>query len=172
MAAPKYPFKWTPVEDEVKAKKRKCFVRDDDTEIDMVKSDPMGIYMPSYYAESGLGERIYNFQPRPDDIWVVTYPKCGTTWMQEIVWQMVNDLDAEAAAKLDSAQKVPLVEVTAVLSKKFHEKKPEDKPLHMADALTFANQMSKDKPRVLKSHMPLDFLPPNLLETSKGNAIR
>ena len=29
----------------------------------------------------------------PDDLWIVTPPKCGTTWMQEIVWLIHTDVD-------------------------------------------------------------------------------
>jgi hypothetical protein len=43
-----------------------------------VVSEPMGIYMPDKMARDC--ELIYNFKLRPDDVWIVTYPKCGTTW--------------------------------------------------------------------------------------------
>jgi hypothetical protein len=36
--------------------------------------------MPKHSRE--LVKKVYELEVRPDDIWVVTYPKCGTTWSQ------------------------------------------------------------------------------------------
>lgn len=40
---------------------------------------------------------IYNFQARSDDVFVCTHPRSGTTWTQEMVWLICNDLDYETA---------------------------------------------------------------------------
>ena len=30
-------------------------------------------------------DELKTFELYPDDVWIVTYPKCGTTWTQQIV---------------------------------------------------------------------------------------
>lgn len=34
-----------------------------------------------------------NFVPKPSDVFVVTYPKCGTTWMTQLVHALRSDGD-------------------------------------------------------------------------------
>ena len=35
---------------------------------------------------------------REDDIWILSYPKCGTTWAIETVWLVMNDVRKEFSA--------------------------------------------------------------------------
>lgn len=57
--------------------------------------------MPKEFVDDAEG--LYNFQARSDDIFVCTFPRSGTTWTQEMVWLLCNDLNYEAskATKLD-----------------------------------------------------------------------
>ena len=49
----------------------------------MMRSSPMGILLPTNFPGfEKLLERIWNFKPRKDDIWIVTYAKSGTTLTQ------------------------------------------------------------------------------------------
>lgn len=43
---------------------------------------------------------FFHLQMKPDDVVLLTYPKCGTTWMQEVLWTMRNnpELDNPMAA--------------------------------------------------------------------------
>ena len=47
---------------------------------DRVVSEPYGVYAgPSMQS---VAKEIYNMEVRSDDIWIVTFPKCGTTLTQ------------------------------------------------------------------------------------------
>ena len=43
---------------------------------------------------------IRDFEVRDDDIYVVSFPKCGTTWTQEMVWNICNGCDIEKAKSI------------------------------------------------------------------------
>ena len=43
-----------------------------------------GVLVPPFITQERL-DKLKDFSLRPDDIWVVTYPKAGTTWTQQIV---------------------------------------------------------------------------------------
>ena len=74
----KYPFKWNPISDDVKKQRQKIYTSP--STLDGLVSDPLEIYIPRSMEK--VAEKVYNFEVRPDDIWIVTYPKCGTTWTQ------------------------------------------------------------------------------------------
>ena len=38
---------------------------------------------------------LTNFKVRADDVWIVTPPKCGTSWTQELVWNILNGVQVE-----------------------------------------------------------------------------
>ena len=58
--------------------------------INMKRCDQDGLMMPSSFVNNGEDKKIWEMKPRPDDIWIVTYPKCGTTMTQELVWQVIS----------------------------------------------------------------------------------
>ena len=55
-------------------------------------------------------DEVWNFKIYPDDVFIITQPKCGTTWMQELAWLIANNLDLEGA-KLNQFFRVPFLEL-------------------------------------------------------------
>lgn len=55
-------------------------------------------------------EKIKNFEVYDDDVWIVTYPKSGTTWSQEMIYLLKNNLDYEKASKSKLAERFPFLE--------------------------------------------------------------
>jgi aryl sulfotransferase len=79
------------------------------------------------------------YEPRPDDIVIATYPKCGTTWMQRIVCLLV----------FQSPEPMPIWQVSAWIDRRFPQS---------IEAVVAQIEAQKHR-RFLKTHLPLDGLP-------------
>ena len=55
-----------------------------------------------------------SFDVREDDIWISSFPKCGTTWTQEMVWNIVNNVDLEQARSVTLDKRIPFLELTGL----------------------------------------------------------
>lgn len=55
-------------------------------------------------------EKIKKFKVYEDDIWLIGFPKSGTTWTQEMVRLLNNNLNYEAAAKINIEEDFPYIE--------------------------------------------------------------
>lgn len=49
-----------------------------------------GVSAPAGTCSAESFERAEAYQPRPEDIFVVTQMKCGTTWMEHVVYEVLN----------------------------------------------------------------------------------
>lgn len=93
-----------------------------------------GLWMHNFIPESIL-RTAFSYRPRPDDVFVVTYPKSGTTWIQYLVLSIFNKGDP------------PKTRVECSLASPFLE-------LMGAEA---AERMPR--PGILKTHLPFDKVP-------------
>ncbi|XP_026330644.1 sulfotransferase family cytosolic 1B member 1-like isoform X2 [Hyposmocoma kahamanoa] len=129
--------------------------------------------MTATYAEHAAN--IYNMPLRSDDIVVASFPRSGTTWTQELVWLIVNDLDYRQAKAIPLMARYPFLELCMLYKKETIEKLMKwnaGKPggPQMVEKLSapgyevLANTMS---PRFIKTHLPVSLLPLTLLDTCK-----
>jgi len=122
-----------------------------------------GVMMPKEFIP--VADQLYNFPVRDDDIWIVTFPKAGTTWTCEMVWMLVNDVDKEAGA-VPLTLRSPYMEVGALMGPDIDAIPfPPELEQVNKDPLAFAENMVGR--RVLKTHLPLEFLPPDVFTRCK-----
>ena len=95
---------------------------------------------------------------RPSDVFVVSFPKCGTTWAQELVWQVANGIDLEGG-RTDLMERFPFME--------FLEWDAFGNDFNPANYKTLAQLDRMEGRRFIKTHLPLSLLPPDLLDTGK-----
>ncbi|EAW53885.1 sulfotransferase family, cytosolic, 1C, member 2, isoform CRA_a [Homo sapiens] len=68
-----------------------------------------GILQPTDTCD--IWDKIWNFQAKPDDLLISTYPKAGTTWTQEIVELIQNEGDVEKSKRAPTHQRFPFLEM-------------------------------------------------------------
>ena len=123
-----------------------------------------------------LGEKIYSMEVREDDVWVVTFPKAGTTWMQNIVSQLCQ---LESKSPMDNfhfidvkcivpnfnklaekviMEKMSIGEVSVMEAIKNMEISETKKKGWM----DFDKCVAAESPRFIKSNLPLCLLPPEI----------
>ncbi|XP_070543011.1 sulfotransferase 1A3-like [Ptychodera flava] len=103
-----------------------------------------GIRMPAQMPAASL-DAAREMEIRDDDIWVVTYPKAGTTWGQEITSVIMEGGDIEKVKKTPLLERVPYVELG---------------PIDQIPAThKFVDAMPRDVPRLIRTHVPYDLMP-------------
>jgi hypothetical protein len=89
------------------------------------------------------------FKQRQGDVHVVTYPKAGTTWLQEIVWLVNHDADFESANSRSGNERTVYIELV-----------PPGKD-------RVADLEAAESPRHVKWHHPAWLLPPEVVQEGK-----
>ncbi|XP_047497753.1 sulfotransferase 1C4-like [Penaeus chinensis] len=155
----------TAVEGEEKAKLKKHFVGYPDG---LVRVSPDRWLFPGRYMN--LGNDYYNFEFRKDDVLIMTYPKCGTTWTQEIVWTMRNNRNLDNPdAPWAVMDRVPFIDIL----RRAWKSSPRVRSRGTVPRATFEGPSTSScrapipEPRTLKTHLPFSLFLPDLLEKSK-----
>lgn len=109
-----------------------------------------GVAMVHYFTDNW--KNVQNFQARPDDILVVTYPKAGTTWVSYILDLLYfGQTCPERQTSIPIYKRVPFLEIA----------------IQNPDLRFVGADLARDlttSPRLIKTHFPVQFVPKSFWE--------
>ncbi|CAH1154570.1 unnamed protein product, partial [Phaedon cochleariae] len=162
-----FPYEIEPVPNETNQELLEYFTGE---KTHFLQVGPKKWILPSGYEREA--HNYYNFRARPDDVFIVTFPRSGTTWTQELVWLLANDLDYQKAAEIPLGDRFPFLEFSAFVHKEtkatfLEEQKPDSENYRIVQNLDYpAWKIFEDSTerRFIKTHLPFSLLPSNLLD--------
>ncbi|XP_022091468.1 sulfotransferase 1 family member D1-like isoform X2 [Acanthaster planci] len=99
-------------------------------------------------------EELKTLEIRQDDVFIVTYTKAGTTWTQEIMSCVLHDGNLDEVNKRHTMKRVPFLEMNT--GGTVHSDCPRTHRM--------IGWMPRSSPRLIKSHLPGQLLPPQVWE--------
>ncbi|XP_060521816.1 sulfotransferase 1B1-like isoform X2 [Cylas formicarius] len=162
-----FPYEIKCVDPEINSELLTCFTGE---KTGFVQVGPKKWFFPSGYAKEA--ENFYNFELRPDDVFIITFPRSGTTWTQEMVWLLCNNLDFAHASQLPLTERVPFLEFNCFVHPdtkaqflKENKHDPEkSKLVKQIDYPAWKSLSHAPDRRFIKTHLPFSLLPPDLLK--------
>ncbi|CAH1131623.1 unnamed protein product [Ceutorhynchus assimilis] len=116
-----------------------------------------GVFMPKKFME--IHKKVDEWKVNENDVWIVSFPKTGTTWTQEMVWLLLNDLNYKAAEK-NLIKRSPQLEATAMVRTPYLNVFSPVIPHAIRNSLKYVK--NKKSPACIKTHLPLNLLPKEL----------
>ncbi|XP_035657527.1 sulfotransferase 1A3-like isoform X2 [Branchiostoma floridae] len=110
-----------------------------------------GVPLPSHLDPKDMDD-IQDFTVRDDDVFIITYPKSGTAWLQRIVSLLHFGGDVSKTDRKEQDELVP-----------YFEQK-------VGDSATFRKLTEVPSPRMMKSHLHFSHAPVQLTQ-GKGKVI-
>ncbi|XP_040911310.1 cytosolic sulfotransferase 2-like isoform X2 [Toxotes jaculatrix] len=109
--------------------------------------DFYGVSMTKYFTDNW--DDIQNFQARPDDVLIATYPKAGTTWVSYILDLLYfAQTSSERETSIPIHERVPFLEIIIP---------------SLRSGKDLADQLPTT-PRLIKTHLPVQFVPKSFWE--------
>ena len=124
-----------------------------------VRTEPGNVILHAPYEK--IKDRLKNWQVRPEDVYVLAFPKTGTTWTKELVWLLQNDCNIEGAQSTPISVRFPWIEAD-IISEGIRNRLDSLKQLHLIQ-----NLEKMPSPRMLQTHLHFCLLPDDFKEKSK-----
>ncbi|XP_028136794.1 sulfotransferase 1 family member D1-like [Diabrotica virgifera virgifera] len=118
--------------------------------------NPGKCLLPAFFEN--YAPQILSAPVRKDDVWLISYPRTGSTWCQEMIWLLNNNLDFQKAQSTVQQLRAPLIEMSVALFEYTDQFKDV-----FTNSVDYVNSLAS--PRCIKSHLPLQLLPVELEQT-------